>query len=230
MTFNHLSVAFPDPPVQMEIDGIRHYEVPVTGERYVSITNVTSFSKGNSLDGWRKRVGDAEADKILFQTSYKGTQFHDLCYHYLQNNEIIQPKSPLAWYGFLASKPLLHRINNIIAQERAMYSHKLRIAGTVDCIADFTGKSNIPELSIIDFKSSRKNKKIEWIENYFMQTAGYAAMLYEQTGIVVKKLVIIMSYEDGSIEYFEKYNVFEYIVKLNKAIKMWEEYYERTQS
>lgn len=227
MIFNHVQIEFPPEPIRIDVDGIRHYEIPNTDKRYVSVTNVTSFTKGGKIEEWRKRIGDEEADKILFQSSYKGNQFHDLCYHYLQNHDLEKPKSPLAWYGFVSAKPILHRINNIIAQERAMYSHVLQIAGTVDCIADFTGKSGIPELAVIDFKSSKKEKKIEWIENYFMQAAAYAAMLYELTGICVKKLVIIITCEDGSVVFYEKYNVFDYIRKLNKAIY---QYYEAKQS
>ncbi len=218
MPFNHVQVEFPPEPIRIDVDGVRHYEIPNTTTKYVSVTNVTSFTKKERMDEWRQRVGEEEANKILFQTSYKGNQFHDLCYHYLNNDEIVKPKSPLAWYGFVSAKPILNRINNIVAQERAMYSHVLKIAGTVDCIAEFTGASGIPELAIIDFKSSKKEKKVEWIENYFMQAAAYAAMLYELTGICAKKLVIIISCEDGSVVFYEKYNVFEYIAKLNKAI------------
>jgi genome maintenance exonuclease 1 len=73
-----------------------------------------------------------------------------------------------------------------------MYSDYLRVAGTVDCIAEYDGT-----LSIIDFKTSRKPKKKEWIESYFMQTAAYAVMFEEMTKKPIKQLVIMITV-DGS--------------------------------
>jgi ATP-dependent exoDNAse (exonuclease V) beta subunit len=90
-------------------------------------------------------------------------------------------------------KPLIDSsINNVIMQECQMYSDYLRVAGTVDCIAEYDGT-----LSIIDFKTSRKPKKKEWIESYFMQTAAYAVMFEEMTKKPIKQLVIMITV-DGS--------------------------------
>jgi genome maintenance exonuclease 1 len=82
----------------------------------------------------------------------------------------------------------------------------LGIAGTVDCIAEYNG-----ELAIIDFKTSKKPKPKEWIEHYFVQAVAYACMLYEMTGIVTKKLVILMACENGECVVYEEYDKTKYI-------------------
>ena len=93
----------------------------------------------------------------------------------------------------------LKNIDNIHALETSLYSKQLGIAGTVDCIAEYEG-----ELAIIDFKTSKKPKPRDWIENYFVQCAAYACMLYEMTGIPVKKFVIIMACENGECVVYEE--------------------------
>ena len=77
----------------------------------------------------------------------------------------------------------------------------LGVAGTVDCIAEYEG-----ELAVIDFKTSKKPKPEKWIEHYYVQCAAYACMLYEMTGIMVKKFVIIMSCENGECVVYEQYD------------------------
>jgi genome maintenance exonuclease 1 len=95
-----------------------------------------------------------------------------------------------------------------------LYSKVLGIAGTVDCIAEYNG-----ELSVIDFKTSKKAKPVEWIEHYFVQAAAYACMFYELTNIPVKKLVILMACEDGDCVVYEQYDKTKYIKLLSSYIK-----------
>ena len=97
---------------------------------------------------------------------------------------------------------------------RSLYSQQLGVAGTVDCIAEYNG-----ELAVIDFKTSAKPKPREWIDHYFVQCAAYACMLYELTGITVKKFVILMSCENGDVEVYEEYNKGKYIKLLSKYIR-----------
>ena len=73
------------------------------------------------------------------------------------------------------------------------------MAGRVDCIAEFDGV-----LSVIDFKTSTKEKKIEWIENYFVQETAYAAMYYERCGVKVDQIVTLIATEEGVIQVVQK--------------------------
>ena len=95
-------------------------------------------------------------------------------------------------------KPIIDSsINNVVMQECPLYSDYLEVAGTVDCIAEWNGK-----LSIIDFKTSRKPKKKEWIDNYFMQTAAYAVMFEERTKRPVEQLVILITVDGEDPQIF----------------------------
>ena len=120
-------------------------------------------------------------------------------------------------------RPLLDDIDDIYALEQPLYSNHLQVAGTVDCIAEYTGENGIPELAIIDFKTAEKPKPKEWIENYFVQAVAYACMFYELTNIPVKKLVIIMTCENGEVEVYEEYNKKLYMEKLVKYIQKFVE-------
>jgi genome maintenance exonuclease 1 len=189
------------------VDGVRYYFVPEESEllKLVSITSVTSHKNRQFFANWRKKIGEEKADKITRQATSRGTDMHTLTEHHLKNEELPQVQ-PLSEFLFKIAKPDLNRINNIHALEGSMYSKVLGIAGTVDCIAEFDG-----ELAIIDFKTSKKPKPVEWIEHYFVQCMAYGCMLYELTGLQVKKLVIIMACENGECVVYEEYDKEKYI-------------------
>ena len=213
-THNHVEI----PALSREsIDGVRYYTVPgAEGElvKLVSITSVTSHWSREGIAKWRARVGMDEANRVSKRATTRGTDMHLLTEHYLQNEPLPKAKVPISQILFNTAKPELNKIDNIIVQEQAMYSLKLGIAGTPDCIADFDG-----ELSIIDFKTSAKPKPLKYVEGYFVQAAAYACMLYELTGIKAKKLVIIMACEDGDCKVYEERDVFKWVQKLDVYIR-----------
>jgi len=221
--FNHVNIELPSKLKRVEVDGKRYYEVPGKEDiKLVSITTVTSFQKRQSIVEWRNRVGHDKANKISQKASSRGTDMHTLVEYYLKNKSLPEVQ-PLSQFLFKFARADLDRINNIHALETPLYSLKLGIAGTVDCIAEYTGESGIPELSIIDFKTSKEPKPKEWIEDYFVQAVGYACMLYELTGLITKKLVIIMSCENGECKVYEEYDKSKYIRKLSQYIQEWKQ-------
>tara|TARA_B100000214_G_scaffold188993_1_gene136452 strand:+ start:564 stop:1256 length:693 start_codon:yes stop_codon:yes gene_type:complete len=198
------------------IDGVRYYSVPDEDEllRLVSITSVTSHFNKEIFVNWRKKVGNEEADRITKAATTRGTDMHTLTEHYLKNDQVLPEVPPISDFLFKISKGELNKIDNIHSLEGALYSKQLGIAGTVDCIAEYDG-----ELSIIDFKTSKKPKPREWIEHYFVQAMAYGCMLYELKNISVKKLVIIMACENGECVVYEEYNKAKYIKLLDKYIR-----------
>jgi len=212
--FNHVELDLPR--LEREtIDGVRYYKVPTEEEliKLVSITSVTSHINRQFFANWRKKIGEEKADKITRAATSHGTDMHTLVEYHLKNEEL--PKvQPLSEYLFKIAKYELGKINNIHALEGSLYSKVLGVAGTVDCIAEYNG-----ELAIIDFKTSKKPKPKEWIEHYFVQCMAYGCMLYELTGISVKKLVIIMSCENGECVVYEEYDEEKYIRLLTEYIR-----------
>lgn len=166
----------------------RVYQTP-TGKAYPSVTSVTGLHGKEAFFEWRKRVGEEEANRIAARAANRGTRVHTLCEDYLRNEE---PNiSMFDVESFKALRPELDKINNIHCLETKLYSDYLEVAGTVDCIAEYNGK-----MSIIDFKTSKRLKDRDDIHGYFMQTAAYAVMFEERTGIPVSKLVILMAVDD----------------------------------
>lgn len=160
-----------------------------TGKAYPSVTSVTGLHGKEAFFEWRKRVGEEEANRIAARAAGRGTRIHTLCEHYLLNKE--PEVSMFDVEAFKVLRPELDKINNIHCLETKLYSDYLEVAGTVDCIAEYNGK-----LSVIDFKTSKRLKDRDDIHGYFMQTAAYAVMFEERTGIPVSKLVILMSVDD----------------------------------
>ena len=209
--FNHIEIEYPSLDRQT-IDGVRYYDTP-DGQKLVSITSIISHYNREIFINWRKRVGVEEANRINKQSTSRGTDMHTLVENYMLNKDL-PTVQPLSEFLFKQAKPDLDRIDNIHAIEQALFSKELGVAGTVDCIAEFDG-----ELAVIDFKTSKKPKKREWIDHYFVQCAAYACMLYEMTGIMVKKFVIIMSCEDGECVVYEERDKRKYIGLLDKYIR-----------
>jgi len=213
--FNHVEIDLPKLDRET-IDGVRYYSVPDEDEliKLVSITSVTSHFNKEIFINWRKRVGNETANKITKAATRRGTDMHTLTEHYLKNDEVLPKVPPISDFLFKIAKGELNNINNIYTLEGSLYSKQLGIAGTVDCIAEYNN-----ELSIIDFKTSKKPKPREWVEHYFVQAMAYGCMLYELTGISVKKLVIIMACENGECVVYEETDKAKYIKLLAEYIR-----------
>ena len=178
--------------------GKRVYVTP-SGNKYPSVTTVIGSNKKKmqAIMRWRKRVGEKEANRVSAQATGRGTKYHSIVEDYF-NNELDLKKfrsAPLPVLMFQHSRSTLDRINNIYFQEVALYSDRLELAGRVDCIAEFDGV-----LSIIDFKTSAKEKTDERLYDYFVQETAYACMLVEQYNIRVEQLVTIVACEDGDTQ------------------------------
>lgn len=173
-------------------DAGRIYVTP-EGKHYPSVTTVLGSVSKDGIEDWKKRVGEEEAAKVLVQAGFRGTQLHELAENYLNNKaDWSKGYMPINLFTFASIRPLIDKhLDNIYWQEAPLYSDKLKTAGRVDCVAEWGGV-----LSIVDFKTSKKVKKREWIPSYFCQTAFYAAALYEKTGLIAKQGVIVMAVDD----------------------------------
>jgi|TARA_R110002073_G_scaffold246845_2_gene409614 genome maintenance exonuclease 1 len=195
-------------------DGKRFYVTP-EGERYPSVTTITSQVGKKAIMEWRRRVGEAEANKITSKASRRGTKVHKLCEQYVLNEDIDFKKViPTNLFMFKQIKPILDKyLNEVYAVECTLYSDYLKVAGQVDCVGLWNG-----DPAIIDFKTSNKRKPKSWISNYFMQEAAYAVMFEERTGIPITTLVTVIAVEQDEPQMF--------IVHRDNYIHMFQEYRE----
>lgn len=176
----------------------RTYQTP-DGQKLPSMTTVLSLLSRDSIAAWRKRVGDEEADRISHRASVRGSAFHDLCEAYVDNKEDYTEGFGSDIIGYFNNiKPILDaNVDNVRAQEVALYSNYLGVAGRVDLVAEYQGK-----LSIIDYKTSKRPKTKDKIHNYFMQESGYAIMWEERYKQPITQLVTIMHVDDDEPRVF----------------------------
>ena len=199
------------------IDGFRFYQID--GKNYPSITTVLGVQKKEGLEKWRKAVGEEAANWEMGRAARRGKATHTLVEQYLKSETpAIRDVLPLGLFRLM--KPYIDQIDNVQLSEEVMYSHKLTIAGQVDCVADYNGK-----LSVIDFKTANKERKEDWIENYYIQTCAYAIMYEELFGKRIEQLVILMAGEDGTMRSFIR-NKKDFEPKLEESIKYFYKYYE----
>lgn len=180
----------------------RRYKVPGSVIEYESMTTALGKrpEKIQALKEWRQRVGEQEAQKISTQASRTGTNVHQIAEDYLNNNkDYIKDKMPIEVDMFNKLKPALDEsIDEVYGIEMSLYSNKFKLAGRTDCIAKWNGK-----LSVIDFKTSTKPKKEEWIEDYRLQCAGYSFMFEELYNKKIEQNIILITVKiTGELQIF----------------------------
>ena len=153
----------------------RFYLAP-NEKRYPSVTTVVGYEKQKFFAKWR-RENPEEANR----TSVRGNILHEACENYL-NNDPVRDMEKNEKMLFANIKRSIARIDNVRALEVPLWSHTLRLAGRVDCVAEFDG-----ELSIIDFKGSTRRKSPSNIKNYFCQATAYAIMWHEMMEQEIKQ-------------------------------------------
>lgn len=201
---------------RIEHNGKRYYESP-NGVRLPSVTTFLSTFKKDSIIKWRKRVGDEEANRVSAKATRRGTKFHSLMEDYLANKdpqefltEDIMPDMKQAFYDM---QTVLNRVDNIHYIEAMLHSETIGLAGQVDLIAEFDG---VP--SVIDFKTSTRLKREDWIEDYFLQTTAYSLMYEDMTSVKAKQIVILISVDGEQPQVFVKQRG-EYVGLLYDKIK-----------
>ena len=215
-TFTHIPLKTQLPEIHTETINRKRYYVTPEGKKYPSITTVLSGRNNEGLVRWCESVGNDVANQIMRTAAKRGTAVHQLVEDYLNNDELSnQDVLPTALFTLL--KPELDNINNIGIQEGGLYSDYYGVAGRVDCIADYKGV-----LSVIDFKTSTKEKKEEWVENYFIQGSAYCEMYEERFDQPIDRVVILIVTEDGGVQTFTK-SKDDYLPLLKTAIKEFNE-------
>jgi len=213
-------------PIQ-RVDGPmgRKYQTP-DGHFYDSVTSFISKTNPKKDDGilaWKKRIGFAEAAKISKYSLDFGTKMHAMMEARVVNSDewllddsdevLIQTTKNL-------EQTIEPHLDNILMSECQLYSDKMRLAGTTDLLATWDGV-----LSIIDFKNSREPKKLEWINDYFLQGTVYARMVEEacdktKLSIKVPQVVIVIGCHTGETQVF-KVNSEKYMDELNTRLELF---------
>ena len=177
---------------RVDTDIGRHY-LDSDNKPVPSVTTVLSGTS-KSKDGliqWRNRVGDEEADRIIKQSTDIGTAVHEAIEKFLNkedwddfDNSSDQILAKSISNKFI--KDALKGITEIWGLEVGLILDNL-YAGTADCVGLY---KDIPTL--IDFKTAKKIKKRDWIEDYFLQGCAYANAHNVMFGTDIQQIVILM--------------------------------------
>jgi hypothetical protein len=154
-----------------------------------------------ALINWRKRVGEAEATRISTESAGLGTKVHNALEKYILGED---------WDTFgtnvvsqLAKTMTTNMINEALCKVDELYGVEVGLiaqglyAGTSDAIGMYEG-----EEAIIDFKTAKKMKKREWIDDYFMQGCAYALAHNEMFDSKISKIAILMVDREGKVKDF----------------------------
>jgi hypothetical protein len=182
------------PLARESVEGKRHYALP-DGSRVPSVTTILDKTKPQeakqALQEWKNRVGVERAQQITTEAANRGTRMHTYLERYVKNDDIGEfPTNPFAqpsW--FMAAQVILEGLKHVDEYwgcEVPLYYSGL-YAGTTDCIGLWKGQP-----AIMDFKQTNKPKKKEWIGDYFLQLAAYAAAHNDTHGTQINTGVILM--------------------------------------
>ena len=194
------------------IEGKRHYSLP-NGVAVPSVTTILDRTKPaearEALANWKKAVGEQRAQQITTEAANRGTRMHAYLETYIQMDEMKPlPTNPFAhpsW--FMAAEIILKGLPNVDefwGSEVPVYYSGL-YAGTTDCVGVWKGKP-----AIMDFKQSNKVKKREYISDYFIQLAAYAAAHNDTHGTEINTGVILMAVQPKLLE-DQTYSTPEYL-------------------
>ncbi len=167
----------------------RFYTTP-KGDLYPSVTSILGKHGDKSwLEGWRRAVGEEEADRIMRQAARHGTKMHLLMERYL-SNEAIGKILPHEWMAFGFLKEVLdEHVGEVYGVELGLWSDTLKSAGTADGFVLWDGRA-----SVLDLKNlySVRDKFEDELHHHFLQATAYSMMALEMYGTLFPWAVIIV--------------------------------------
>jgi len=215
--FTHIEIPELPKIIQKNQPSGKRFYITPDGNEYPSVTTVLGAKDKPHLENWRKMLGDKNADRETKRCADRGTAVHELAEKYLKNEEIITKGiKPEYISDFNKLKIYLNKINNIRAQEVGLYCDLLKVAGTVDCVAEYDGV-----LSIVDFKTSTNNKTHDMVHDYFKQCTAYAIAWHERTGETIEDITILMTVERGLMPLIFREKVENWIAPLLQDIALF---------
>ena len=214
--FKHIKHDIVRPFAKEEHTEDGHYYRTNDGKLYPSITTIFNLLDPKEwYPFWVAKIArdmkitpeeaEIECKKIGKESMSVGTYLHSLAEQYINNNEFDitvagHTEVNLDELFEPLKKHLDEHVNNVHATEAKLYSDEMELAGTVDLVAEYDG-----ELSVIDYKNSRKPKTPSQVKlhNYYEQICAYGKMWENCTGEKIKQGIIIVVSWDNKVRAFK---------------------------
>ena len=154
-------------------DGLRKYLLG--GEKLPSVTSVIKSTMSEedkaSLENWKERVGHKEANRIKNEASSRGTSMHSYIEDFLRgriNESFFENNAQyIRMSKEIIDKGIKGKLEEIYGMETTL-RYPGKYAGTSDMVCKYLGKE-----TIVDFKQANKPKKVDYIQDYFLQLGAY---------------------------------------------------------
>ena len=182
--------------------GKRLYALP-DGSKVPSVTTILDKTKSqekiDALANWRKSVGEKKATEIVTEAAGRGTRMHKFLEDYITTGIVNEPgTNPYSVQSHKMAKHIiehgLKNVNEVWGVEVPLYYPEL-YAGTTDCVG-----VHLNEDAIMDHKQSNKEKKEDWIEDYYLQMTAYALAHNKVHGTNIRKGVVFMCVKPPEIK------------------------------
>ena len=171
------------------------------GEALPSVTTILSKTKDKSfLKKWRAKVGEEEAEKIIRDSAKIGTALHLYIERFVNGDKY----KDLTEVGVQAEKMAQKIIDEAFKDITEIWGSEVHLynpgkyAGTTDMVGVYKGRP-----TIIDFKQTNRPKKREWVQDYLMQLAAYAAAHNAMFDTEIEQGVVLMCSRDLRFQRFE---------------------------
>jgi len=206
------------------IEGNRHYDI--SNEKLPSVTTIISLTqseeKKQSLQQWRERVGEQEAENIKNTAAARGTLMHSFLEYYVRGDKLLDLSDEgqvASGMGQVIIDQGLKDMEEVWGSEVTLFYPGL-YAGSTDLCGIYSGRE-----SIVDFKQTNKPKRREWIDDYFVQLGAYAMAHDVVYKTCIDQGVVLMCSKDG---YFQKFtsNGKEFTRYKHKFLAKVDQYYK----
>ena len=203
---------FPYPKLKrLQTDLGRLYVGSEGDEPVPSVTTVLDKTADKThLIEWKKRIGEEEAARQTQQAAGLGTKVHNAIEKYVKGQEWDNFGNNLV--SILARKMTLSMIEGGLTNVNELWGVEVGLlakglyAGTTDSVGIYGGAE-----AIIDYKTAKKIKKREWIEDYFLQGCAYSLAHNETYGTNIRKVAILMVDREAKFnEYVIEGNEYDY--------------------
>lgn len=194
--------------------GYRVYHTP-EGEA-TSVTTILSELPNPTIEAWRKRVGDEEANRISKEATDIGSFMHDTLECILKEQTPPGPSNELEEMAWKMSKPIkmlgLQNVTELWGVEEALHFGDV-YAGRSDIIGQY---KNTP--SIMDFKTSKRRKPDEYLHHYKLQLSAYALAFEDMFGEPINQGVLFIAIRPNEYNKFStlQLEVFEDLTEYKK--------------
>ncbi|PSN17544.1 hypothetical protein C7271_17165 [filamentous cyanobacterium CCP5] len=182
----------------------RTYLYEIEGEDccYPGVTKILSATKPaearQALWRWQQSVGVEAARQITNKASSAGTRLHKQIAAHLNGEAVDIPADISGYWDSIL--PVLDQVEAVLLVEGSVW-HADGFVGFPDALIIYDD-----QVCLCDWKTARKPKQRDWIEDYFLQIAAYrvaAQQVYAELGLVVNRGLVAIALDDQPAQRFE---------------------------